>query len=118
MDMWFADMASCIYNHFILEQDVCGRLGLCYKNSVPAVRDWTCDECKDILARTADYMAQEDTIAEAVTYLQGDCFCGQDGHSEDCADNVAGVLPIALPVLGSALNEQAVELCQEVVGVC
>jgi len=119
LDMWFADMAGCIYNEFILNQDVCGRLGLCYKeNKMSQVRDWTCDECKDILARTAEYMGQEETITEAIAYLQGDCFCGQPGHTDDCADLVATVLPMALPVLGNALNEQSTELCQEVVGVC
>ena len=61
---------------------------------------------------------QEDTITEAVAYLQGECFCGQPGHTDGCADLVSTVLPIALPVLGGALGEQATELCQEVVGVC
>jgi len=122
LDMWFADMANCIYNHFMLEQDVCGELlGLCYKKRmtlVERVSDWTCEECTDILARTADYMAAEDTIAEGVAYLQGDCFCGQDGHTEDCGALVETVVPMALPVLAAALMEQSTELCQEVVGVC
>ena len=61
---------------------------------------------------------QEDTITEAVAYLQGECFCGQPGHTDGCADLVSTVLPIALPVLGGALGEQSTELCQEVVGVC
>merc|ERR1739838_1260739 len=34
IDMWFGDMASCIYNHFILEGDVCSRLGLCKKAAI------------------------------------------------------------------------------------
>ena len=29
------------------------------------------------MARTADYMSRDETIAEGVAYLQGDCFCGQ-----------------------------------------
>merc|ERR1711997_999265 len=124
LDMWFPDMASCIYNHFMLEQDVCGELlGLCYKKSqkvqlLERVSDWTCEECTDILARAADYMSSEETVAEAVAYLQGDCFCGQDGHTEDCGALVETVLPMAMPVLGAALMEQSTELCQEVVGVC
>merc|ERR1712083_884910 len=88
------------------------------ENKLNQVRDWTCDECKDILARTAKFMGQEDTITEAIAYLQGDCYCGQDGHTADCPDLVATVLPLALPVLGNALNEQSTELSQEVVGVC
>merc|ERR1719468_173500 len=72
------DLAGCIYNHFMLEQDVCGELlGLCYKKSqkvqlMERVSDWTCEECTDILARTADYMSRDETIAEGVAYLQGE----------------------------------------------
>merc|ERR1712228_656642 len=118
VDMWFADMATCIYNHFVIDGDVCSRLGLCKKASIFTPRDWTCEECTDILARTADYMSDPATIDEGVTYLQGDCFCGQDGHTEDCADTVSSIVPLAMPVLAQILVEQTTELCQEVVGVC
>merc|ERR1712211_120189 len=101
LDMWFADMASCIYNHFILEQDVCGLLGLCYKNDLrTVVGDWTCDECLDILSRTSEYMARPETIYAGVAYRQG---------------LISTVLPMAMPVLAGALNDQATELCQEVI---
>merc|ERR1711862_132959 len=50
VDMWFGDMATCIYNHFVLEADVCSRLGLCKKVSIFTPRDWTCEECTDIIA--------------------------------------------------------------------
>merc|ERR1711915_108043 len=49
--MWFADMATCIYNHFVIDGDVCSRLGLCKKASIFTPRDWTCEECTDILAK-------------------------------------------------------------------
>merc|ERR1712179_800647 len=81
-------------------------------------RDWTCEECIDIISRTADYMADAETIAMGVEYLQGDCFCGQDGHTGDCADLVSTIVPLAMPVLAGVLVEQTNELCQEVVGVC
>merc|ERR1712029_477119 len=29
LDTYYPDMASCIFNHFILDQDVCTLLGLC-----------------------------------------------------------------------------------------
>ena len=58
------------------------------------------------------------SVAECVDNLQGECFCGQDGHSADCADMVAGIVPLAMPVLAGVLVDQEVELCQEVVGVC
>ena len=63
-------------------------------------------------------MAREETIAEGVTYLQGECFCGQPGHTEDCGDLVATVVPMAMPVLAGVINEKSDHLCQEVAGVC
>ena len=66
----------------------------------------------------ADFMVQEETIAEGVAHLQGDCFCGAGGHTEDCPALVAAVVPLAMPVLAAALNEKAVEHCQEIAGVC
>ena len=118
IDGYFGDMASCIYNHFVLEGDVCSRLGLCKKASIFTPRDWTCDECTDLLTQAAGLMQDEATVAEGVEYLQGECFCGADGHSADCADMVAGIVPLSMPVLAGILVDQEVELCQEVVGVC
>ena len=63
-------------------------------------------------------MSRDETIAEGVASLQGDCFCGQDGHTDDCGALVATVLPMAMPVLGGTLWEASTELCQEVVNVC
>ena len=118
VDMWYGDMASCIYNHFVIEADVCSRLGLCKKASIFTPRDWTCEECQDVLTRTAAYMSDPATIAEGVEYLQGDCFCGQDGHTEGCADLVSSIVPLAMPVLAQILTEQTVEHCQEILFVC
>merc|ERR1739838_880363 len=110
IDMYFGDMAGCIYNHFVLESDVCSRLGLCKKAAIFTPRDWTCEECTDVLARTAAFMSEEETIAMGVEYLQGDCFCGADGHTADCADLVSTIVPLAMPVLAQTLVEQTVEL--------
>merc|ERR1712215_321597 len=118
LDQWFPDMVTCVAD-ICIEGDVCTLLGLCKKaTTIFTPRDWTCEECADILARSAAYMAEEDTIAEAVAWLQGDCFCGQDGQTADCPDLIATILPLAMPVLGQALVEQTAELCQEAVGVC
>merc|ERR1711953_277318 len=77
LDMWYADMASCIFNHFILEGDAC-----------------------------------------SLACLQGDCFCGAEGHTDDCPALVEAVVPLAMPVLAVALTEKVVEHCQEIAGVC
>ena len=81
-------------------------------------RDWTCEKCTDILVRIFTYLADPATIAVAVTYLQGDCFCGAAGHTADCPVLVETVLPLALPVLAQELTEKTDHLCQEAIGVC
>merc|ERR1712051_442494 len=118
LDMWYGDMAGCIFNHFLLEGDACSMAGLCYERSAPQVKDWTCDECTMLMTGLTEYMTQEETITEGVAYLQGDCFCGQDGHTETCPDLVQAVVPLAMPVLAAALTEKTVEHCQEIAGVC
>merc|ERR1711862_216082 len=120
LDMWFPDMAGCIYNHLI-EQDICAMfLPDCTKQTRAMSGEWTCEECTSALATLADYMVQEDTIAEGVNYLQGECFCGRpdQDHTEECPSVIASVVPMALPILGSALVEQSTEHCQEIAGVC
>eukprot|EP00091_Calanus_sinicus_P019396 TRINITY_DN4855_c0_g1_i2.p1 TRINITY_DN4855_c0_g1~~TRINITY_DN4855_c0_g1_i2.p1 ORF type:complete len:208 (-),score=80.66 TRINITY_DN4855_c0_g1_i2:74-631(-) len=118
IDMWFNDIATCIYNHFIVETDVCTEFGICKKASIFTPRDWTCEECTNLLTMASAVMEDEATVAEGVEYLQGECFCGADGHSADCADMVAGIVPLAMPVLAGVLVDQEVELCQEILGVC
>merc|ERR1712149_14751 len=119
LDMWYADMATCIFNHFILESDACSLAGLCYEKSAMAkMRDWTCEECTMLMSGLADFMVQEETITEGVAYLQGECFCGAEGHTDDCPALVEAVVPLAMPVLAAAVNEKAVEHCQEIAGVC
>merc|ERR1712154_360385 len=99
LDMWYADMATCIFNHFILEGDGCFLAGLCYeKTAMEKMRDWTCEECTMLMSGLADYMVQEETITEGVAYLQGDCFCGAEGHTDDCPALVEAVVPLAMPV--------------------
>ena len=121
LDMWYPSMAGCIYNHFLIEQDICSQfLPDCTLQTRALSQDWTCEECTGALAALADYMAMEDTIAEGVNYLQGECFCGRPDqeHTEECPSVIESVLPMALPILGSALTEQSVELCQDIAGVC
>merc|ERR1712142_1050975 len=115
---WFPAMAGCMYPHFVIDGDLCSRLGLCPESSLIAPRDITCEECTDILTRIAGFMSEEETIMESVEYLQGECFCGQDGHTDDCADLVSTVVPLALPVLAEILAGQSNQLCAEGVGVC
>merc|ERR1712176_221582 len=110
---WWGAAAECVFNA-IADTNPCGTLGYCKKEANPLVKDWTCDECTDVLARVAAFLQEAETIDMAIGVLQGDCFCGMDGHS---ADSVAGLIPAAMPVLAGVLTEQTTELCQDLVGV-
>merc|ERR1711970_306706 len=118
LEMWWGDAATCIYQH-IAEADPCVDLGYCSKRRLLSqVRDWTCEECNAILERVSGFLQDDATIADSISYLQGECFCGQEGHTDSCPSLVETLLPLAMPVLGAALMEQATELCQEIAGVC
>merc|ERR1711942_400942 len=103
VNQWWGDMANCLYPNFLGSDDACVQLGYCTIKSEP--KDWTCDDCTT-------------TIDEGIAYLQGDCFCGAAGHTDDCADLVSQLVPAAMPILAGVLTDTSTELCQDVVGVC
>merc|ERR1719481_630363 len=70
-------MAKCLFPEFLGGADVCVRLGLCEAGRHPLVRDWTCEECTDVLAKVAEFIKDPETVEKGVAYLQGECFCGQ-----------------------------------------
>merc|ERR1712203_501267 len=113
---WWSDMANCLYPAFIGAGDACERLGLCKVKSV--LGDWTCDDCTAIMTRVAEFMQQPDTIDQGVGILQGECFCGAEGHTADCPDLVSGLAAPVMQVLSAVLMETTPELCQDIVGVC
>merc|ERR1719341_1754443 len=43
----------------------------------------------------------------------GVCDIARDWTSEDCAEQMASWIPIAIPVLSAALRDQEIQLCQE-----
>merc|ERR1712098_789348 len=72
----------------------------------------------DVLAKVAEFIKDPETVEKGVAYLQGECFCGQPDHTDDCNDLVSQLLPPAMEVLSGVLIETTTELCQDVVGVC
>merc|ERR1712047_93788 len=97
---WWGDMANCLYPAFI------------------GAGDWTCDDCTAIMTRVADFMQQPETIQQGVGILTGECFCGAEGHTDECAGLVATLAEPAMQVLSAVLMETTPELCQDIVGVC
>merc|ERR1719499_2059867 len=112
---WWGDMANCLYPAFIGAGDACERLGLCKVKSF--LGDWTCDDCTAIMTRVADFMQQPETIQQGVGILTGECFCGAEGHTDECAGLVATLAEPAMQVLSAVLMETTPELCQDIVGV-
>merc|ERR1719400_188205 len=113
---WWGDMANCLYPAFIGAGDACERLDLCKVKSF--LGDRTCDDCTAIMTRVAEFMQQPETIDQGVGILQGECFCGAEGHTADCPDLVSGLAAPVMQVLSAVLTETTPELCQDIVGVC
>merc|ERR1711975_208233 len=93
-----------------------GQVGLCKVKSV--LGDWTCDDCTDIMTRVAAFMVKPETIEQGLAVLNGECFCGAEGHTAECPDLVASLAEPAMQVLSAVLMETTPELCQDIVGVC
>nr|AQS22570.1 putative protein LOC100176110 isoform X2 [Pseudodiaptomus poplesia] len=120
LNLYWAEMAGVLYNHFLEPAKSCQLLELCSKksNKMYLPRDWSCEDCTDIMMRLGIYMADKETVNEAVELLQGDAFCGNGSHSEDCLMMVKDFVTAALPVMAQVLDGKSAELCQAVVGVC
>merc|ERR1712180_90198 len=114
-----ADAAACeagLSPAFIGAGDACEQLGLCKVKS--GLGDWTCDDCTDIMTRVAAFMVKPETIEQGLAVLNGECFCGAEGHTAECPDLVASLAEPAMQVLSAVLMETTPELCQDIVGVC
>merc|ERR1712038_1487369 len=116
LSQWWGDMAMCLYPAFIGAGDACEQLGLCKVKS--GLGDWTCDDCTDIMTRVAAFMVKPETIEQGLAVLNGECFCGAEGHPAECPDLVASLAEPAMQVLSAVLMETTPELCQDIVGVC
>merc|ERR1711936_929628 len=116
LSQWWGDMANCLFPAFIGAGDACEQLGLCKVKS--GLGDWTCDDCTDIMTRVAAFMVKPETIEQGLAVLNGECFCGAEGHTAKCPDLVASLAEPAMQVLSAVLMETTPELCQDIVGVC
>ena len=99
-------------------QELCGLLGPCSLSSAALYHHtWECKDCRSMLARTAEYLAQEDTLTKVVSLLQGPCFCGE-GEIIECDSLVTTITPMALPLLAHSLTSLSDRHCREVLAVC
>merc|ERR1712107_679156 len=68
--------------------------------------------------QVAAFMVKPETIEQGLAVLNGECFCGAEGHTAECPDLVASLAEPAMQVLSAVLMETTPELCQDIVGVC
>merc|ERR1712029_1287872 len=106
----------CASTPLIGSGDACERLSLCKKRSL--LGEWTCDDCTAVMTRVADFMKEPTTIEEGVGILTGECFCGAEGHTDECPGLVNSLAEPCMQVLSAVLMETTPELCQDIVGVC
>merc|ERR1711978_93767 len=96
LSQWWGDMANCLFPAFIGAGDACA----------------------DIMTRVAAFMVKPETVEQGLAVLNGECFCGAEGHTAECPDLVASLAEPAMQVLSAVLMETTPELCQDIVGVC
>merc|ERR1712037_808736 len=106
------EIAGLIYPRYLDGNAVCGALGSC------ALREWTCEECTNGLVQIATIFVQQEYIDDIISFLQGEAYCGVHTDHPTCLEDIAALMPAALPVLASVLTVQAPEICRDNVGVC
>jgi len=106
------EIAGLIYPRYLDGHGVCGAMGSC------KLREWTCEDCTDGLDKIAEMFAQPIFIEDSITFLQGEAYCGAHTDQASCPEDIAGLMPEALPVLASLLTVQAPGICRDNVGVC
>ena len=75
------EIATAMYPVFLEANSVCGQLGACAKN-----KEWTCEECTGGIEAIATIINDPATIADIITFLQGDAFCANHADVAECPD--------------------------------
>merc|ERR1712127_424440 len=84
----------------------------------PVFLEGTCDECVSGINSIGGLIADPATIEEVITFLRGDDFCGMHTEVATCPEDIAHLMPLAMPVLAGVLIAGAEGLCMEINGVC
>merc|ERR1719431_1616835 len=95
LNTWWGDAATCMYTHIADSSPTpCVQLGYCASRRAltQQARDWTCEECTSILVKVSDLLQDQDIIDDSIGHLQGECFCGAGGHTDDCPDILSSLM--------------------------
>merc|ERR1711988_816727 len=104
------EIAGLIYPRYLDGNAVCGALGSC------ALREWTCEECTNGLVQIATIFVQQEYIDDIISFLQGEAYCGVHTDHPTCLEDIAALMPAALPVLASVLTVQVYTLMHDFEG--
>ena len=115
VETWWGTMAAILYPNLMDPLNLCTLSMACMEE---VARDWTCEDCVGGLEFASGYFESEEIIEAAIEILSGDSFCGAPGATEDCPEQMAAWLPVAIPILSAAIRTQEMELCHDEVGVC
>merc|ERR1712215_52439 len=85
-----------------------------------AVRDATCEECTGGIQAGIDQPLLPSTISGIVEALSGEAFCGMEEDPDMCANIIAELIPLALPILaGGSTPENQQSICNTALpGTC
>lgn len=119
---FYASAAPCLHDSFFSEpRDLCERV---FSSGVEInKREMSCEWCTYYMQAFAYLWTQPESLANGLSILHGECFCGKDGMEadyENCHEEVDKYYPICLTVAGEALQEYVVveDICQDAFDVC
>ena len=101
-------MNQALFNHTTTATDICAALNMCPMRMTLKAQD-ICGHCLEGFGAFCDLLDNQETIAWATDILTGPDFC----HEADswCAEQVASLIPKALPTLQKKLQNHGVEVC-------
>merc|ERR1711970_220683 len=93
---------------------MCGARDIC---GGPQASPLTCDGCKAGIRLSIVQLLSDEFVHGIIEELSGDEGCGQEKEPEKCRAVVAELIPLALPAIASAYDEQkdAPEICNTAV---
>ena len=111
LESWWPDMATCLYQEWILTNLTCLYLGGCQHVSHP----WLCADVSHLLSQVLTDSGSLSISQGAEGVLHGSCFCNSSEHMEDptCNSTVSSLVPMVLPAVSDWLASRTDWLCTD-----
>ena len=108
---WWPDMATCLYQKWVLPDFTCLYLGGCQHVSQP----WLCQDVSHLMSQLFADTGSLSVNQGAEALLHGDCFCGNPDHIIDsaCNSTVSSLLPMVLPGMSDWITNRTDWMCTD-----